>query len=450
MVVIERHEDNGFIEAARAEGAAVLIGDATQPETLRRARVHAARRLISVCGDDGVNAEAGVQSIGLVTGNARAPLECILHITNPHLCDLLREREIESGRMEGFRLQFFNVFEAGAQALLNEYVPLEGPFDRPPHILLIGFGDLGESLLLQMARRWSISRSAATPPLRVTVVDTDADHKAESLCRRYPRLTEACQLVPQAIDVSGPALQGSDVLLGPDGGHDLSAAIVSLHDDSLALSTALTLRQELLGQDVPIIVRVEQATGLARLIEGLHPADDSYANLHAFALLDRTCVPDRLLAGTHEIIARAVHEGYLGFQAGPSPTAVPWEQLSEEYRESCRRQADHIGDKLRAAGCVLAALTDWNELPLQFRPDEIEIMAKMEHERWMAQRLEDGWTTGPRDEDARTNPNLVPWDDLPEDVKELNRDMVRSLPASLARVGLRVVRTEHPEAPDPA
>jgi hypothetical protein len=36
---------------------------------------------------------------------------------------------------------------------------------------------------------------------------------------------------------------------------------------------------------------------------------------------------------------------------------------------------------------------------------------------------------------------MVPWERLPEEVKELNRDMVRALPACLAKVGLRVYRT---------
>jgi hypothetical protein len=230
--------------------------------------------------------------------------------------------------------------------------------------------------------------------------------------------------------------------------------VICLDDDSLGLATALTLRQQVLGHDIPIVVRMEQDAGLARLVEGIHSGDDSFGNLHAFALLDRTCTPDQLLAGTHEIIARAIHEGYLDFQGKPArpyeagPAAVPWEQLSEEYRESCRRQADHIGDKLREVGCALAPLTDWNAEPLEFNRQEVEILARMEHERWMEERLREDWTHGPRDDEERTNPNLVPWDRLPRDMKDLNRGMVRSLPASLAEVGLQVYRTERSESRD--
>ncbi|MFW6135462.1 MAG: NAD-binding protein [Chloroflexota bacterium] len=447
VVVIERDEENDLIEAARAEGVVVLTGDATRSELLRRARVHTARRIIAVCGDDGVNAEVGVRSADLANRRTRTNLQCILHVTNPQLCALLREREIESGRIDGFRLDLFNVFDAGARALLNQHLPLSPSTARPPHVLVVGLGRLGENLVVQMAKRWSAEHSASAERLRVTVVDWEADRKIESLCLRYPRLSDACHLVPQSIDVRGPAFQRAEFLFNARGQCDISTMFVCLDDDSLGLSTALSLRQHVLGRDVPIVVRMEQDAGLTRLVEGIHPGDDRLENLRAFPLLDRTCTPDQLLQTTREIIARAIHEGYLGFQPSHAgPAAVPWDDLSEKYRESCRRQADHIGHKLEEIGCALAPLADWNAPPLEFRPQEVDTMARMEHERWMAQRLRDGWTCGPRNEEARTNPNLLPWDDLPEDVKELNRDTVRSLPASLAAVGLHIVRTDRPHA----
>lgn len=42
----------------------------------------------------------------------------------------------------------------------------------------------------------------------------------------------------------------------------------------------------------------------------------------------------------------------------------------------------------------------------------------------------------------RTNPLMVPWDELDEDIKELDRSTARGLPAFLARAGLQVWRRE--------
>lgn len=450
VVVIEQDEENDLIEAAREEGVVVLTGSATRPELLRRTRIHTAKRVISVCGDDGVNAEVGIRSARLTADRKRTTLSCILHITNPRLCDLLREREIESGGIDRFRLEFFNIFDAGARAILNQYSPFNGSTDRSPHVLVVGLGHLGENVVVQMAKRFSAVHKSSNERLRVTIVDWEADQKIESLCLHYPQLSEICELIPQTIDVRGPAFERAAFLFDAEGRCDVTTMYICLDDDVLGLSTALALRQQVLGQRIPIVVRMEQDVGLAKLVEGLHPEDNSFENLHAFGLLDWTCTPDQLLGGTHERIAQAIHELYLSFQNEPTAASVPWEELSEDYQESCRRQADHVGEKLRAVGCALAQLTDWNAAPLQFTREEVESMARMEHERWMEERLRDGWTHGPKNEEQRTNPNLVSWHKLPEDVKKLNREMVRALPTFLAKVGLQVYRLERSQSPEDA
>lgn len=440
VVAIERDEDNDLIQAARAEGVVVLTGNAARPELLRRARIHLAKRLIAVSGDDGANVEIGIRSARLALDRRQTRLECFLHVTNPQLCDLLREREIESGRVDGLRLELFNVFAAGARALLNQHPSFDESSTRPLHILVVGLGRLGENLVVQMAKRWSARHTPPGEPLRLTIIDQEAERKVESLCLRYPRLSQVCEITWHAIDVRGPAFQRADFVFDAHGRCDVTTIYICLDNDSLGLASALILRQRLLGQEIPIFVRMEQNIGLARLIDGMHPGNGGLGNLHAFGLLDHTCNPDQLLGGTHEIIARAVHQGYLGLQSEPGAAAVPWDELPEEYRESCRRQADHIGAKLEAIGCALAPLTDWNAEPLQFAAGEVDVMARMEHERWMAERIRDGWTRGARDEAKKTNPYLVPWEELPEDAKETNRNIVRALPACLAEVGLQVYR----------
>jgi hypothetical protein len=68
-------------------------------------------------------------------------------------------------------------------------------------------------------------------------------------------------------------------------------------------------------------------------------------------------------------------------------------------------------------------------------------MARIEHERWCQGRIQDGWVYGlEKDADKKTNPDLVEWDDLPEEEKEKNRRFVRGLPRSLAQVGFEIER----------
>jgi hypothetical protein len=75
-----------------------------------------------------------------------------------------------------------------------------------------------------------------------------------------------------------------------------------------------------------------------------------------------------------------------------------------------------------------------------FTPAEVERLAEMEHERWLAERRALGWTAGPRDLQKKTNPNLVPWAELDDTAREMNRSSVRQLPLFLNRAGFTAHR----------
>ncbi|MGB3716159.1 MAG: RyR domain-containing protein, partial [Candidatus Promineifilaceae bacterium] len=79
----------------------------------------------------------------------------------------------------------------------------------------------------------------------------------------------------------------------------------------------------------------------------------------------------------------------------------------------------------------------------QFRPEEIELMAELEHERWREDQSLKGWTYGPgsKDPKKKTHPALLPWQDLPEEEKEKNRASTRESPGLLARAGFQVSST---------
>lgn len=52
----------------------------------------------------------------------------------------------------------------------------------------------------------------------------------------------------------------------------------------------------------------------------------------------------------------------------------------------------------------------------------IEEMAKNVHEVWAQNRINDGWTYGPvRDDEKKTHPCLIAYEELPESEKEYDR-----------------------------
>jgi hypothetical protein len=163
------------------------------------------------------------------------------------------------------------------------------------------------------------------------------------------------------------------------------------------------------------------------------------------AMFSRLVVRDVLLGAAREALAKAFHEKYLKDQEGKKhvsdPSMQSWDELSDNLKESNRRQADHIPEKLRSAGCGFAPVVDREPVLIEFTPQEVEIMAELEHERWVSERLLDGWVYGEkRNVEKKISPYLVPWNSLTDDVKEWDRQPVRELPRFLAQAKFEIYR----------
>lgn len=122
------------------------------------------------------------------------------------------------------------------------------------------------------------------------------------------------------------------------------------------------------------------------------------------------------------------------------PLLVPYFQLPERYKESNRMAVRRIPTKLAAVGYRLIPLTD-DSLQPQFTTEEIEKLAELEHEMWMADALARGFTVGDQTEkEPMKNPHLVEWKDLAERVREIDRGLSRDIPAILHKARFSICR----------
>jgi voltage-gated potassium channel Kch len=146
-----------------------------------------------------------------------------------------------------------------------------------------------------------------------------------------------------------------------------------------------------------------------------------------------------------EQLARQLHESYAETRraAGEDvPHAVPWSDLPEDLQESNRAAIDHIAVKLARIGCRIVPRGIGSVERFPFSDDEIEQMAILEHDRWLAQKHAAGVTLGPREEVRQTHPSMVPWEALSEAEREKDREIVRAIPDQLTSVGYAVVRDD--------
>ena len=146
-----------------------------------------------------------------------------------------------------------------------------------------------------------------------------------------------------------------------------------------------------------------------------------------------------------EKLGRLAHEKFLedNKRQAVEPSMLPWEKLNEGLKESNRQQIDYVEQIMGQAGYAVRRKTPSEIKSPQFTDHEVEIMAEMEHGRWNAERIKAGWKYGPvRDVNKKISPYLLPWKDIPENIKMYDRKAIRDWPAIFKEVGLEIYRVE--------
>jgi uncharacterized membrane protein len=116
-----------------------------------------------------------------------------------------------------------------------------------------------------------------------------------------------------------------------------------------------------------------------------------------------------------------------GQAAGGTTSLGPWNELPEEFKESNRAQAREIGEKLAIIGCLMVPAFD-STLDFAFDDEELQLLARLEHQRWLTERTAQGFEHGPA-RDGRRRPDLVPWERLSDEARAMNIEAVQRIPA---------------------
>lgn len=305
VVVIEKEDAGDTQVELLPDGVLRLTGDATEEAVLLKARAPHARRVIVVCGNDGVNVEVAAKLHGLALRVAvpgaqpRQPcpettLVCHVHLIDLRLRKLVEDSEIYRRKDDCFELRFFNIFERGAQALLRENppVPLKQENTGPLHVLVVGFGDTGESIVALCAKQFAKSPGQ---PLRVTVVDRQAERLGELFRLSQSDLAKGCDLEFIELHTTAADFLHRDFLRGRGGLSGLAMVYVCLDSDAAGLNCGLNLHLRLRAYHAPVVICMKEATGLATLLEGSPAVTGGNEHLHAFCILRASCTRAAIL-----------------------------------------------------------------------------------------------------------------------------------------------------------
>jgi voltage-gated potassium channel Kch len=447
VVAFEEDENQKNVISAGIEGATVVIGNASEESDLLQSNVKDARYLISVTDDDNTNVEAALKAQEIAKkrkGKLKHALQAFIHLNDVDLLMTLKRAQSPHSTS----IHFFGTQETAARLLFHRF-PIDGlpetlNEDAPPvHLVVIGFGAQGMSIVLQAIR---VGAFVVKKHPCITIIADDAEKKRDRFLHDYPFIGETCDLHFENATVSDKTfLDGT--LLVRDSTPPVNAVVVCLDNDEQNLSCALTLPSILQSRQVPIYIHTKQAEGIPALINTELACYADSPKFIAFGSARETCTRELVVGESMYQIARQAHELYLsaelakGRQIGERPSLNHWENLPESYKTSNLLQADHIPVKLRAIGCDIQRLDRGKKSTFEFQDSEIELLARMEHDRWMAVQYLDGWSYGEtRDDGQKKHPDMLPPEDLPESILNNDKAAVLSIVELLGKLDIEIVR----------
>ena len=118
-----------------------------------------------------------------------------------------------------------------------------------------------------------------------------------------------------------------------------------------------------------------------------------------------------------------------------------FDELPDYIKYSNYKQADFLVKILAELGYDVVDVESPGVAIPSFDEDSIEYLAQREHNAWYKLKVNLGWKyDSVKDEDAKTNPNLVEWDELDYDAQESNKNTFRNLATLCDNVGLKIVK----------
>ncbi|MFB6272470.1 MAG: NAD-binding protein [Salinibacter sp.] len=237
------------------------------------------------------------------------------------------------------------------------------------------------------------------------------------------------------------------------------ALVVCYDDERRNARTALqlydqlsTLPPESLPPSLPIYVYLPTEEGLAKLIDNYgtsnphNTSDPGCLSVHPFGHRADTDTYTSTTRPSLQKLARGFHQAYNDIYGGDTP----YDDLDPTLKTSNERAAAHARVKLCVEDQQVSQdheLEDKPPLPAFDRPG---ILARMEHNRWMAERLLEGWRYASYPDDyaslseeeqqhiqdkmdrRKLRATLVPWSALSEEERDKDRQQVSVLRKALA------------------
>ena len=313
-------------------------------------------------------------------------------------CESLRSQT------SGLNLHLFSAEETGARLFWKQagMYELFLKKDGPLKIALIGFGRLGEEILL-----WGLQNNIFDPGQKIRYEIYGDGARFRSLHRELDSLED-------------------EIVFSEGSWHD--------HIDSLESADRILVCQQEgqleLVQDLLFALTGKELDLLAA-DPGLLSMIEDRSRIRAFAWKEAAMMPGNIFDEDTVRRAKAINMRYEslydGVKESPENTEKEWAKLDAFTRYSNISSADYheIRRQMLAKWGVTSAdgLTE----------NQMEMLAELEHMRWCRFHYLNNWRHGPKvdgkakNKKGRTHYDLMPFGQLPESEKKKDRDTIRVL-----------------------
>ena len=148
-----------------------------------------------------------------------------------------------------------------------------------------------------------------------------------------------------------------------------------------------------------------------------------------------------------ERLARFLHDKYReererkGDTLETNKALVEFDKLPQDLKDTNIDNVSMIPEKLNLIGYKIRRLQqDKCKNVATLSDDQIEIIAKEEHDRWVLQKIMQGWvySESEKNYDKKTSPYIVQWDKLSPDFQDNDLNPVSLIPEMLKEFGYEI------------
>ena len=423
------------------EGGYYLTRDTTLTESFDGVGINRCSKIFITCGMDVINIQvADALFKAYCSGNfsSTRKLNIYIHCRENRVFNVLMLCKPEN---KNISTQRFDSITNGVRAFTEsqpfDYLPISHESGYRVNLLVLGCSEEADSFVIHLARLGHFANNLK--PI-VTLIAPNGKKWEENLLFKFPQLKNIIDLEIHEYEIESILSRNLITSLIAENSRIITI-LVSNNIEEKALAITMECKQISEGTKIPILINLRSGFSLNDMFK-----NNPERRIIPLCITELGCDTAQIIKEKLDEIAKIIQQDYLatrkakGYKLYDTPANRPWDELDDSYKQSNRDQADHLHIKTKVLGFDLKQSLHLDNLTEKIQSELtkaslVEILSKMEHYRWNANRWLEGYRYAPGDKNdiLKTHPNLVPYEDLDEGTKDYDRAAVKLIPKIISK-----------------